>query len=108
MNVFCVVLAIVYKPRGVSFPGKSARVRSTRTPRHRSRRRGPGSRENFHKDVREPLQRSVVAQKARATMLGRAGQMKGVESREIVIRSDLRGSFPNRDRNRQHSDAWAG
>src|SRR5271157_4611250 len=107
MNVFCVALAIVYKPRGVSLPGESARVRSTRTPRHRSRRRGPGLRENFHKDVREPLQLSVVAQKARATMLGRAGQMKGVESREIVIRSDLRGSFPNRDRNRQHSDAWA-
>ena len=41
-------------------------------------------------------------------MLDRGSQVKSVESREMMICTDPRGSFPNRGRNRQHSGAGAG
>ena len=70
--------------------------------------RSPNSRKYFHNDVWEPLQGCVVGEKSRAAMLDRGRQVQGVESRELIIRPDPRGSFPNRDSDRQHSRAWAG
>ncbi|MGA8348712.1 MAG: hypothetical protein WB773_13080, partial [Isosphaeraceae bacterium] len=63
---------------------------------------GPGSRENFHKDVRERLQLSIVAQKARAAMLDGGGQVQGVQRFEPVLRPNPCGSIAHGWRYGQH------